>query len=539
MSQFIEMFKNIPSVKIADCCITVSGGTPNTKKIEYYDGGDIPWLSSGEINQGYIFSTDKYITQLGLENSSAKWVPANSVVIAMYGATAGKVGFIKIPLTTNQAVCTLLPNDGFEPLYLYYATLSKTSWMISQCRGAAQPNISQSIIRSMEIPMATIDEQKRFCKLLTQADKSKFGDFKSQFIEMFSKYPSETPWHKLLTIINGKVYPEEYNDIGTYPICGSAGVMYYGEKKLCDANTIILGRKGNINRPIYMESDYWIVDTAFCLDVNKSILHPKYFYYWCCQYDFTKLNKQGVLPSLTRKDLEKIEMSVPPMAEQKKFVSIAEQADKSKFGDFKSQFIEMFGNPLSLNQKNELKRLGECCILNPRRPNIALCDTDKVSFIPMPAVSEDGYLVDMTDEEYGKVKKGFTYFENNDVLFAKITPCMENGKGAIVHGLTNGIGMGSTEFHVLRPINGISSPYWLLALTRMPIFRERAAKNMSGTGGQKRVSASYLDHFMVGLPAIEEQRRFEAIYKQADKSKFELKQCIENIDKVIKSLING
>ena len=185
-----------------------------------------------------------------------------------------------------------------------------------------------------------------------------------------------------------------------------------------------------------------------------------------------------------------------------------------------SQFIEMFGNPLSLNQKNELKRLGECCILNPRRPNIALCDTDKVSFIPMPAVSEDGYLVDMTDEEYGKVKKSFTYFENNDVLFAKITPCMENGKGAIVHGLTNGIGMGSTEFHVLRPINGISSPYWLLALTRMPIFRERAAKNMSGTGGQKRVSASYLDHFMVGLPAMEEQRRFEAKYRQADKSKF-------------------
>ena len=187
---------------------------------------------------------------------------------------------------------------------------------------------------------------------------------------------------------------------------------------------------------------------------------------------------------------------------------------------------EVLNTYLSLNQKNELKRLGECCILNPRRPNIALCDTDKVSFIPMPAVSEDGYLVDMTDEEYGKVKKGFTYFENNDVLFAKITPCMENGKGAIVHGLTNGIGMGSTEFHVLRPINGISSPYWLLALTRMPIFRERAAKNMSGTGGQKRVSASYLDHFMVGLPAIEEQRRFEAIYKQADKSKSVIQKAL-------------
>ena len=223
---------------------------------------------------------------------------------------------------------------------------------------------------------------------------------------------------------------------------------------------------------------------------------------------------------LNLKIIQKIPVILPPIEKQQQFASIAQQADKSKFGDFKSQFIEMFGNPLSSKQKNELKRLGQCCIINPRRPNIALCDTDKVSFIPMPAVSEDGYLVDMADEEYGKVKKGFTYFENNDVLFAKITPCMENGKGAIAYGLTNGIGVGSTEFHVLRPINGISSPYWLLTLTRMPIFRERAAKNMSGTGGQKRVSASYLNHFMVGLPAIEEQRRFEAIYRQADKSKF-------------------
>ena len=94
----------------------------------------------------------------------------------------------------------------------------------------------------------------------------------------------------------------------------------------------------------------------------------------------------------------------------------------------KSQFIEMFGNPLSSKQKNELKKLGECCCINPRRPNITLHDTDKVSFVPMSAVSEDGHLLDILDEEYGKVKKGFTYFENNDVLFAKITPCMENGK---------------------------------------------------------------------------------------------------------------
>ena len=254
-------------------------------------------------------------------------------------------------------------------------------------------------------------------------------------------------------------------------------------------------------------------------------------------------SKGSTNPYVLFSDLADFEFELPPLEEQKVLVDKLWAAYRLKEAYkkllvatdemVKSQFIEMFGNPLSLNQKNELKRLGECCILNPRRPNIALCDTDKVSFIPMPAVSEDGYLVDMTDEEYGKVKKGFTYFENNDVLFAKITPCMENGKGAIVHGLTNGIGMGSTEFHVLRPINGISSPYWLLALTRMPIFRERAAKNMSGTGGQKRVSASYLDHFMVGLPAIEEQRRFEAIYKQADKSKSYVRIALKNLESIL------
>lgn len=188
--------------------------------------------------------------------------------------------------------------------------------------------------------------------------------------------------------------------------------------------------------------------------------------------------------------------------------------------EVQSQFIEMFGNPLSQVQRYPLEKLGDCCELNPRRPSISLSDTDMVSFVPMPCVSENGYLQDVADEEYGKVKKGFTYFENNDVLFAKITPCMENGKGAIAQELTNGIGVGSTEFHVLRPLEGKSNSYWLLALTRMPIFRERASKNMSGTGGQKRVGAPFLDNFMVGLPPIEEQIRFERIYKQADKSKF-------------------
>jgi len=260
-------------------------------------------------------------------------------------------------------------------------------------------------------------------------------------------------------------------------------------------------------------------------------------------------SKGSTNPYVLFSDLASFEFTLPPIEEQRVLADKLWAAYKLKESYknllvatdemVKSQFIEMFGNPLSSVQRYPLKKLGDCCELNPRRPNLTLKETDKVSFVPMPSVSENGYLQDVVDEEYGKVKKGFTYFENNDVLFAKITPCMENGKGAIAEGLINNIGMGSTEFHVLRPIEGVSSPYWLLALTRLPIFRERASKNMTGTGGQKRVPANYLENFMVGHPSIEEQNRFENIYKQADKSKFELRKSIEAIDAVIKSLING
>ena len=275
--------------------------------------------------------------------------------------------------------------------------------------------------------------------------------------------------------------------------------------------------------------------------LNDKVL-PKFFVAFTNTPDYAMQIKK-VLSGTTRlrvsrANLGKIQVPLPSIDKQQQFVTIAEQADKSGFDGRKSQFIEMFGNPLSQVQRYPLEKLGDCCVLNPRRPSISLSDTDMVSFVPMPCVSENGYLQDVADEESGKVKKGFTYFENKDVLFAKITPCMENGKGAIAQELTNGIGMGSTEFHVLRPIEGKSNSYWLLALTRMPIFREQASKNMSGTGGQKRVGASFLDNFMVGLPPIEEQNRFERIYRQADKSGSGGRESVALMDKVKKSLIN-
>jgi len=158
--QSLRGLKDIKWLKLGDVCETSSGGTPLKSKKEYYENGTVPWLKSGEVNQGYIYETEEKITQMGLKNSSAKIFSIDTVLIAMYGATAGKVGLLKAEASTNQAVCGILPNDKFIPEFLYFYLRTRTDDMVKLSGGGAQPNISQAIVRNMEIPLIPIDTQK-------------------------------------------------------------------------------------------------------------------------------------------------------------------------------------------------------------------------------------------------------------------------------------------------------------------------------------------------------------------------------------------
>lgn len=179
-ARFVEMFKGkYDSFKVDEKLKTTSGGTPKSSVSEYYDGGDIPWLTSGEVNYGGITKPSNYITEKGLNNSSAKWVPENSIVIAMYGATAGKVGIVRYKTTTNQAVCSVLPNDNFNQEFLRYAFQDISEELTSKAIGGGQPNISQTIIKNSYIVDAPIEEQERFASFAKQIDKSKFAVQKS------------------------------------------------------------------------------------------------------------------------------------------------------------------------------------------------------------------------------------------------------------------------------------------------------------------------------------------------------------------------
>jgi len=166
--QSLRKLKDVEWVKLGDVCKTTSGGTPLKSKREYYENGTIPWLKSGEVDQGLIYESEEMITEKGLKNSSAKIFPVNTVLVAMYGATAGKVGLLKFESTTNQAVCGILPNDKFIPEFLYMYLRTRTGEMVRLSGGGAQPNISQTIIKALEIPLPSIEIQKQ---LVAEAEK--------------------------------------------------------------------------------------------------------------------------------------------------------------------------------------------------------------------------------------------------------------------------------------------------------------------------------------------------------------------------------
>lgn len=148
---------------------TSSGGTPLKSKREYYENGQIPWLLSGEVGQRKIQQATHRITELGLASSSAKMFPKDTVLVAMYGATAGEVGTLDFPCSTNQAVCGIYPGDRLLPDFLYYYFLHVKDQLAGTATGNAQPNISQAKIRATEVPLPSLAEQRRIVAILDEA----------------------------------------------------------------------------------------------------------------------------------------------------------------------------------------------------------------------------------------------------------------------------------------------------------------------------------------------------------------------------------
>ena len=154
--------------------------------------------------------------------------------------------------------------------------------------------------------------------------------------------------------------------------------------------------------------------------------------------------------------------------------------------------------------------------INPRT-DIALAQEERVSFLPMQNTSESGDIIALQERVFAQVSKGYTRFAENDVLVAKITPCFENGKGGYAKGLLNGIGFGSTEFHIVRAIPGKADSRFLHHLTRSERFRKAGEGSMTGSAGQKRIPSNFIKDFPIFIPPLPEQKKIAEILSGIDR----------------------
>ena len=159
-------------IRLGDLCYRVcSGGTPKSTCSTYYEGGKIPWLNTKEINYNRLYTTESHITEEGLNNSSAKWIDANSVIVAMYGATAGRVAIAKVPMTTNQACCNLMIDSSKADYnFIYYYLSMSYKQLLNMANGAAQQNLNAQVIKDFVVSLPDIQEQRAIASFLSSLD---------------------------------------------------------------------------------------------------------------------------------------------------------------------------------------------------------------------------------------------------------------------------------------------------------------------------------------------------------------------------------
>ena len=241
----------------------------------------------------------------------------------------------------------------------------------------------------------------------------------------------------VLEIKNGRNQKNVENPNGKYPIYGSGGIMGYADDYICEADTVIIGRKGSINNPIYVEEPFWNVDTAFGLSAKREILMPRYLYYFCQYFDFERLNKAVTIPSLTKSDLLKIELELPTIETQKKIVDRLIKVEqiiqlkKRKLQKLdtlvKSRFVEMFGDIITGKYNYKIRKLGDVAFIGSSH---RVFTTEFVeSGIPFYRGTEIGELANgiepsepyyISEEHYNKLTKNNTKPRIGDLLMPSI-----------------------------------------------------------------------------------------------------------------------
>lgn len=331
--------------KLGEVCDFQGGSQPPKEEwIDEYKEGYIRMLQIRDFTQSRAF-TKEYIKI----TNRIKTCKKDDILIGRYGASVGKI-LTGEEGAYNVAIMKTIPDESIiskDYAKLFFQSPSFQHFLQSVCNSrAAQAGFSKSDISDYLIPVPPIGEQERIVAeldLLSGIIEKKKEQLKaydqlaqSIFYTMFGD-PIDNPkgWEtktigNTCTITCGQDYKTVEDENGKYPIYGTGGIMGWANQFRCPKDSVIIGRKGNINNPILVNADFWNVDTAFGVTPNNDVLSAIYFFFFCKEYDFTQHDVSVTIPSLRRTDILKIKLPVPPLSLQEEFAEKVEAIERQK-----------------------------------------------------------------------------------------------------------------------------------------------------------------------------------------------------------------
>lgn len=354
---------------IGEIASVSSGGTPNRKVKDFWDG-DIPWVTTTLINGNDISYANEFITKKGLESSSAKMCKAGSILMAMYGQgkTRGKAGVLTIDASINQACAAIEVNSSDSGEYILHTLNYMYEDIRELSNSGGQENLSSGIIKGIKLPLPSKSEQTAISNALSDVDalltklekliakkqaiktatmqqlltgKTRLPQFatytegavegksKGTKLSELGKIPEDwdaRTFGEVMSIRHGKDQKAVQVVDGLYPILGTGGKMGSTNIPLYDKPSVLIGRKGTINKPRYVNIPFWTVDTLFYSEVSPKA-DPKFLFYKFCMIDWMQYNEASGVPSLNASTIESVTASFPNKEEQTAIATILSDMD--------------------------------------------------------------------------------------------------------------------------------------------------------------------------------------------------------------------
>ena len=346
--------KTIKIKRIGDICTKVcSGGTPSTSNASFYDG-DIPWLNTNEVNFTNIYETSRTISQEGLLHSAAKFVPVNTVIVAMYGVTAGKSAIAKIPLTTNQACCNLVIDESKADYgYVFYYLKLQSHELNKLANGGAQQNLNSLLIKKYKIPLPSLDTQKGIASILSAYDRLiEVNNKRIKVLEQMAenlykewfvrfRFPGHesavfedgipkgweiTRLGSIANVTTGKSNRQDADENGQYPFFDRSQEVKRSNIWLKDCEGIIVPGEGTSFFPRYYQGKFDLHQRCYCVEPKYKGI-GKYLYYvlYLNRLYFLSVATGATVPSLRLNNFLSMKFVLPSIDLCKRFNEMASQ----------------------------------------------------------------------------------------------------------------------------------------------------------------------------------------------------------------------